>query len=538
MALPTQDCDVLVIGGGNAGFSAAISAAENLSSPSSSPNHPRVLLIDKCPPNWAGGNSYFTAGAMRCVHSGLSDILPLVNNVMDNDDDNNAQLADRIDLDPYTAEDFLNDLHRVTDGRYDRDLGRTLVQDSNATVKWLAGHGVRFQLSFNRQAYKIGDRYKFWGGMCLKTQDGGKGLIEDHKVAAAKVGVTVLYETAAKKIITDPVTGGFESVEAVGGKDGSAFLIRAKSVILAAGGFEANSRMRAQYLGHGWDLGHVRGTPYNTGEVLEMAIRDLGARQAGHWSGCHSVAWDADSPANTGDREASNEFTKSGYPLGITLNRTGERFFDEGSDIRNYTYAKFGKAILAQPGGVAFQVWDSQGIPWLRSEEYRDEIVRKTWGDTIEELAEKLEKNEGLESARRFVDTVNEYNDAVSRYQKEKQELKWDPSVKDGLSTQSSTKSLRIPKSNWALPLTKGPFMAIKVCCGVTFTFGGLAVDPSTSAVISNATGKAIPGVYCCGEMVGGLFYENYPGGSGLTSGATFGRKAGIQAAALVKASS
>ncbi|ROV99095.1 hypothetical protein VMCG_06607 [Cytospora schulzeri] len=523
MSLQSQDWDVLVVGGGNAGFSAAISASEGLSERGVKP---RVLLIDKCPPSWAGGNSYFTAGAMRCVHDGLSDVLPIVNNV-------DAQLAEKIDLDPYTQKDFLNDLHRVTDGRYDRDLGRNLVGDSNETVKWLAKHGIRFQLSFNRQAYKIGDRYKFWGGMCLKTQDGGKGLMEDHRNAAEKMGVCVEYEIAAKSIKTNPVTGAFESLQAVK-KDGSTFTIKAKTVILAAGGFEANPRMRAQYLGHGWDLGHVRGTPYNTGEVLEIAIRDLGAKQAGHWSGCHSVAWDADSPANTGDRETSNEFTKSGYPLGITVNRTGERFFDEGSDIRNYTYAKFGKAILGQPGGVAFQVWDGEGIPWLRDEEYRDEVVRKTYGDTIEELAAKLEKGEGLESARKFVETVNEYNDAVSRHRQEKGDLKWDPSVKDGLSTQSSSKSLRIPKSNWALPLTKGPFMAIKVCCGVTFTFGGLAVDPTTSGVISNATGKAIPGVYCCGEMVGGLFYENYPGGSGLTSGATFGRRAGFQAAATI----
>lgn len=524
MPQQSQDWDVLVVGGGNAGFSAAISAAEELAKVGSEPA-PCVLIIDKCPESWAGGNSYFTAGAMRCVHNGLSDILPLVNNV-------DADLARQIDLDPYTADDFLNDMHRVTDGRYDRELGRRLVDDSNETVKWLAGHGVRFQLSFNRQAYKIGDRHKFWGGLCLKTEDGGKGLMEDHRRAAEKVGVSVMYETAARKIVTDPTTGQFNSLE-VTGKDGPASTIRAKAVILAAGGFEANSRMRAQYLGPGWDLGHVRGTPYNTGEVLEMSIRDLGAKQTGHWSGCHSVAWDADSPANTGDRETSNEFTKSGYPLGITVNRAGERFFDEGSDIRNYTYAKFGKAILAQPGGVAFQMWDSQGIPWLRSEEYRDEVVRKTYGETIEELASKLEKNEGLESAARLVDAVREYNEAVARHRDENKEMKWDPAVKDGLSTQSSKKKLWIPKSNWALPLTEGPFMAIKVCCGVTFTFGGLSVDPQTSGVISEATGKMIPGVYCCGEMLGGLFHENYPGGSGLTSGATFGRRAGIEAAAL-----
>jgi predicted oxidoreductase len=162
--------------------------------------------------------------------------------------------------------------------------------------------------------------------------------------------------------------------------------------------------------------------------------------------------------------------------------------------------------------------------------------VRKTYGDTVEELAAKLKKSQVLESTQNFVDTAKEYNDAVSRHRQEKGlgYLKWDPSAEDGLSTQSSSKTLRIPKPNWALPLAKGPFMAINICYDITFTFGDLAVDPKTSGVISNATGKAIPGVYCCGEMVGGLFYEKYPGSSGLTSGATFGRRAGIQAATMV----
>lgn len=281
----------------------------------------------------------------------------------------------------------------------------------------------------------------------------------------------------------------------------------------------------------------MRGTPFNTGEVLEIAIRDLSAGQAGQWSGCHSVAWDANAPANSGDREISNEFTKSGYPLGITMNIGGERFFDEGADLRNYTYAKFGRAILGQPNGVAFQVWDQNGTKWLRSEEYRDEIVEKIYGASIEELARNCAKK-GLENPRRFVETVKSYNEAVYAHREEKGELKWDPAIRDGLSTQSSEKQLKVPKSNWALPIDAGPFMAVKVGCGVTFTFGGLAIDPKTAGVVSNLNGKVVPGVFCAGEMVGGLFYENYPGGSGLTSGSVFGRKAGIHAAKLVQAGS
>lgn len=452
----------------------------------------------------------------------MKDIIPLVNNV-------DTGTTNIIDLAPYTRDDFLADLSRITHGRFEPELGKTLIEESNDTVKWLARNGVRFQLSFNRQAYKIDGRFKFWGGMCLKTEDGGKGLILDHQRAAKKHGVTVLYSTAAKNILLDSRTGAFESLLA-SDKDGNSLLINAKAVILAAGGFEANPRMRSQYLGPGWDLAYVRGTPYNTGECLEMAIRDVSAKQAGQWSGCHSVAWDANAPANTGDREISNEFTKSGYPLGITINNLGERFFDEGSDIRNYTYAKFGRAILAQPQGTAFQVWDSKGIPWLRDEEYRDEIVHKIRASTIEELAQKCAQSYGLENPRQFVETVKEYNNAIYQHRKEFGDLKWDPAVKDGLSTQSSKKSLKVPKSNWALTVDEGPFLAVKVGCGVTFTFGGLAVDPKTAGVIS-LTGRTVPGVFCAGEMVGGIFYENYPGGSGLTSGAVFGRKAGINAA-------
>ncbi|KAH6720379.1 flavoprotein subunit of succinate dehydrogenase/fumarate reductase [Leptodontidium sp. MPI-SDFR-AT-0119] len=519
MAFATSsiECNVIVVGGGNAGFCAAISAAQS--------GARNVLLIDKCPEEWAGGNSYFTAGAMRTAHSGLKDVLPLVNNV-------DAEMAKLIDLESYTRDDFLADMERITHGKYDRELGKTLVEESTSAIQWLAKNGVRFQLSFNRQAYKVDGRYKFWGGLCLKTEDGGRGLVRDHQSAAERHGITILYQTAAEKINLDPQTGVFKSL--LVNRQGKKVSISAQALILAAGGFESNPRMRAQYLGPGWDLAHVRGTPYNTGECLEMAIRDIAAKQVGQWSGCHSVAWDASSPQNSGDQKISNEFTKSGYPFGVTINSQGNRFFDEGSDIRNYTYAKFGKAILAQPQGVAFQVWDSQTIKWLRDEEYRDEIVEKIHGDSIEELAQNCALK-GLENPTGFVQTLKCYNEAVYNHRAENGSgLKWDPAIKDGLGTQSSKTQLAVPKSNWALPIDQGPFMAVKVGCGVTFTFGGLAVESQTSGVISNFTGKVVPGVFCAGEMLGGLFYENYPGGSGLTSGAVFGRKAGIRAAAMV----
>ncbi|RDW90517.1 uncharacterized protein DSM5745_02292 [Aspergillus mulundensis] len=516
------EADVLVIGSGNAGLCSAISASESGAS--------RVLLIDSCPETWAGGNSYFTAGAFRAVHHGLSDILPIVNNVEE-------EKAANIDVEPYTAANFSDDIARICVGRSYPDLSRTLVQDSNDAVKWLASHGVRFQLSFNRQAYEIDGRIKFWGGMCLKTQDGGKGLIEDERAAAEKLGVEILFNTSAKRLILNPATGGIHSVivqETSRSSPGSGWgerEILTKSVVLAAGGFEANPRMRAQFLGPGWDFAHVRGTPYNNGSCLEMAIRDASAKAAGNWSGCHSVAWDAKAPPNAGDRIISNEFTKSGYPLGLMLNTEGKRFVDEGVDMRNYTYAVFGRAILAQPGHVAFQVWGADMVPWLRGEEYREEIVERITGDSLEELAGECAKR-GLRDPGQFLDTIREYNEAVAAFREENPDHRWDPAIKDGLSTQSTGKKLALPKSNWATPLTRGPYVAVKVTCGVTFTFGGLAVDHETAGVLSSATDSPIPGLYCAGEMLGGLFWDNYPGGSGLTSGAVFGRRAGRAAAA------
>lgn len=258
----------------------------------------------------------------------------------------------------------------------------------------------------------------------------------------------------------------------------------------------------------------------------------IGAKVGGDWAGCHSTCWDANAPAEAGDRELSNQFTKSGYPLGIMVNIYGQRFVDEGKDFRNYTYAEFGRQILLQPEGCAFQVWGADMVAFLRKEEYGDGIVEKIFARSIEELTDKL-LEKGLKDRESFLKTVHNYNMAVQNHRAEHPDLGWDPTVKDGLSTQSTTISLEIPKSNWAVPIDLGPFLAVKVACGITFTFGGLSIDPDTAGVLSRETDAPIKGLFCTGEMVGGLYYNNYPGGSGLTAGTVFGRKAGREAAKL-----
>ncbi len=213
------------------------------------------------------------------------------------------------------------------------------------------------------------------------------------------------------------------------------------------------------------------------------------------------------------------------------LNVHGARFVDEGADFRNYTYAKFGRAILNEAGGgVAFQVYDARvsSYPsYLRVEEYGDDVVKKVHADTLHELAQKLAL-EGLERPEQFVETIQQYNIGVGSGQRSNatRAQSWNPAVKDGLSTSGVSP----PKSNWALPIDSSPFLAVKVACGITFTFGGLAIDPKTAAVLREDN-TPISGLFCAGELVGGLFYGNYPGGSGLTAGAVLGRKAGKAAA-------
>ncbi|KAG6337310.1 hypothetical protein ID866_1772 [Astraeus odoratus] len=512
MAPTVFDC--IVVGSGHAGASAALAAAEA--------GCTDVLVVEKASEEWAGGNGYFTAGAMRAVHGGLQDLLPIIRNVI-------PEQAEKIDVEQYTTDNFIGDIMRLGNNKPDAVLVETMVRHSRDAIEWLSRKvGVPFILSFHRQAYEINGRQKFWGGIALCVEDGGKGLIKAELEALRKSGVQIWFDAPALRLLSED--GAVVGV--VVRRNGHELSLTAQSVILAAGGFEADAELRRKHLGDGWERARVRGTPFNTGDGIKMA-QAVGAKLVGDWSGCHSTCWDANALEDRGDRNLSNQFTKSGYPLGIMVNINGERFVDEGQDFRNYTYAKFGRAILSQPEGVAFQVWDTEMIPLLRKEEYGDGIVEKIAGFTVEELADGMMER-GLRNKDGFLSTVKEYNSAVYLHRLENPSLRCNPGIKDNLSTQSSSASLSIPKSNWAVPIVKGPFLAVKVACGITFTFGGVAIDPDTAAVLSDSEDRPISGLFCAGEMVGNLYYNNYPGGSGLTAGTVFGRKAGVAAARKV----
>jgi tricarballylate dehydrogenase len=358
-----------------------------------------------------------------------------------------------------------------------------------------------------RQSYLVGAIHRFWGGLNVEAVGGGPGLVQTLFDRAEAAGIDVRYETKATRLHVD-AQAAVRAVE-IRGPAGFADLPTG-AVVLACGGFEANPEWRTRYLGPGWELARVRGTRYNTGDGIRMAL-EVGAQPYGNWSGCHAVAWDANAPP-FGDRKVGDLFQKHSYPLGLIVNLRGERFVDEGADFRNYTYAKYGREILRQPQRLAFQLFDQKTLPILR-EEYRIREVTKAEAPTIEDLARKLEiDTEGL--AR----TVRAFNAAV-------QPGDFNPAVLDGKATRGITP----PKSNWALPLDRPPYVGFAVTCGITFTFGGLRVTPK--AEVLDTEDRLIPGLYAAGELVGGLFYQNYPGGAGLMAGAVFGKLAGEHAA-------
>ncbi|HLI67275.1 MAG TPA: FAD-dependent tricarballylate dehydrogenase TcuA [Caulobacteraceae bacterium] len=493
MALPAS-VDVVVVGAGNAALCAALAAAERGSS---------VLVLERAPEAEAGGNSRFTAGAFRCVYDGVADLRALMPDLTD------AEVA-QTDFGTYTAGQFFDDMGRVTEYRTDPELCAVLVNESRATLRWMRETGVRFMPIWGRQAYRVEGRFKFWGGLTVEAWGGGPGLIEALYASARRRGVAIAFGARA----VDMIAGDDGRIAGVRVRLGGRTVdVAAKAVVLASGGFEANAEWRTRYLGPGWDLAKVRGTRFNTGDGIRMAL-DFGAEAAGNWSGCHAVGWDRNAP-DFGDLAVGDGFQKHSYPLGVMLNARGERFVDEGADFRNYTYAKYGRVILEQQHQFAWQIFDAQVAPLLR-DEYRIRQATKVSADTLEALVGKLE---GVDPAAALA-TLHAFNAAVMR------DKPFDPNVKD----RRATRGLAVPKSNWANPLETPPFEAYQVTCGVTFTFGGLKVD--AQARVLSADAGPIPGLFAAGELVGGLFYFNYPGGTGLMAGAVFGKIAGAGAAA------
>jgi tricarballylate dehydrogenase len=460
-----------------------------------------VLVLERAPQEEYGGNTRFSSGSMRFTYNSADDLRPILKDLSE------AEFA-QLDFGSYPEEAFFDDMFRITSYRTDPELCEQLVKNSYGAAKWLADKGVRF-LPRLTHAYKDGDIFRMSPGLSSEAVGGGAGLVEREVQLALGNGVHIRYGARAMSLIFDG-----HAVKGVRLKsDGATSEVKAKAVVLACGGFEANPEWRARYLGPGWDLVKVRGTRFNTGDGLRMAL-EIGAAPFGNWSGCNAVAWDANAP-EFGDLVVMSGFQKHSYPYGIMINAEGKRFADEGADVKHYTYGKYGEMLIHQPGQFAWQVFDSKVLHLLR-EDYRIKEVSKVRADSLEELASKME---GVDT-KAFLTEVHAFNAAVQT----------DRPFKPGAMDGRSTVGLQIPKSNWALKIDEPPFEAYHVACGITFTFGGLRIQAATGQVVDLDL-QPIPGLYAAGEMVGGIFSVDYPGGTGLTSGAVFGRLAGGSAA-------
>ncbi len=483
---------VIIAGSGNAALSAGIAALEQGAS---------VLMLEKADEAMSGGNTKYTAGAMRFAYNSGDELMPLLKDP----DDPRLPLTD---FGSYTQEKFRTDLLGFNDGRPLSEEQVTLVAESYETVKWLASHDVKFQPIYSRQSFEKDGRHVFWGGLTLASDDEGVGLFDQELAAFKRLGGEIRYSCAVTELLHEDgaVTGVRTSQgEALG----------ADAVILACGGFEASDSLRKKHIGPNWDKAKVRGTPHNTGDGLVMA-QALGAQDCGLYAGCHATPMDLhmkdfgnlELPA--GERK---KYRKICYFLGVMLNAKGERFVDEGINFRNYTYAQFGAAIMDQPEHFAWQIFDAKVFDLLY-DEYTFEDAHFVEADTLPALVAKLDGVDKAAAAR----TLEEFNTAV------KSDVPFDPTVLDG----KGTDGLPLAKSNWAQTFDMGPFRAYPVTGGITFTYGGLKVNGDGAVMAKDGT--PISGLFACGEIVGGVFYNGYPGGSGLTSGAVFGRRAGAGA--------
>lgn len=479
---------IIVVGSGNAALCAAIAALENGAD---------VKILEKASKEMAGGNTKYTAGAMRFVYDGNEDLLPLVSNQDD-------PRLPHTEFGSYTAEKFSADLLGFNDGRPLSDEQKTLISRSNETMHWLAVHDVTFEPIFSRQSFEKDGKHIFWGGLTLAAENEGVGLFDMELAAVERLGGSIRYDAEVTGLVV-------QDGSVVGVKIRDETLL-ADAVILASGGFEASEELRMKYIGAHWDVAKVRGTPHNTGDGLRMAL-EAGATKNGFFKGCHATPMDLHMP-NFGNLDLPHaerkNYRKICYFLGVMLNSKGERFVDEGENFRNYTYAQFGAAILEQPGQFAWQVFDSKVFDLLYGE-YSFHDAHFVEAPTLEELADLLD---GVDH-RRALETLQAYNDAVD------EDTPFDPTSLDGKSTQG----LSLAKSNWAQRIDTGPFRAFPVTGGITFSYGGVKVGADGGVLTES--GQPIPGLFACGEMVGGVFFAGYPGGSGLTSGAVFGRIAG-----------
>ena len=456
--------DVAVFGGGNAGLCAALSARELGAS---------VVVLESSPRVFRGGNSRHTRN-MRCMHDAPTDIL----------------------TDAYTEDEYVADLLRVTKGRTDECLARIAVRASASLPDWLRSVGIRFQPSL-RGTLHLGRTNAFFLG-------GGKALMNSHYAAAERRGIRVFYDAEVFDI--EMVDGQFRSASAI--IQGRLTHIRAKAVVLAAGGFESNLEWLKEAWGDAADNFIIRGTPYNKGTILKLML-DRGAQSVGDATQCHAVAVDARAPKFDGGIVTRLDCVS----LGIVVNKHAERFYDEGEDFWPKRYAIWGRLVAQQPDQIAYSILDAKAIG-----KFMPSVFPALKAGSIRELAGLLNLPPDTLDA-----TIAAFNRSVRS-----------GSFNHAVLDDCHTEGLTPIKSHWAQPIDTPPFLGYPLRPGITFTYLGLKV--SATARVMMADESEAGNVFAAGEiMAGNVLGEGYVAGVGMTIGSAFGRIAGQEAATLCR---
>jgi tricarballylate dehydrogenase len=453
--------DAIVVGTGLAGLSAALRAKEEGG---------KVFVVDKAPETSMGGNSRFSGGALRTPSDTVS------------------------------AADLVKEAMDMSGGRANPRLAHVLYHEATEALKWLRDYGVPILRSDEERPDFKGSK------MPWHAKGNGYGLIAALFPNLAKNNVRVSFDTKALHLDLDEK--GTVNGVVVRDRTGTRTLLG--PVILATGNFQANTEMRARYLGHGADALIVRGSRFNTGDGINMAM-EAGAQSFGNWGDFHSAVLDARSA-----QVECGETNINTYPHTVMVNVDGNRFVDEGADFFDTTYVTYGKACLAQPGGRAYCLFDAKAAERGLVYGLREDFEPLQAG-TLRRLAEMLGIN-----ADNLERTIAEYNASIN-------DKPFDPERRDG----KSTTGIIPPKSNWALPLDTPPFFALPATGGITFAFGGLKVDENCRVL--DTEDRAMPGLYAAGEIMGGVFYQKYPGGASLVRSLVFGRIAGRNAVVFSK---
>lgn len=449
--------DVAVIGGGNAGLVAALSARAQGHS---------VLLLERAPQEFRGGNTRHTR-TIRIAHNRTSGYYSGT----------------------YTYEDLWEDLAHTGSGPNNEKLADITIRESESLPAWMEHQGIRWQPAL-RGTLHLDRTNRFFLG-------GGKALINTYHRTAMARGVQARYET----VVHDLVVEGDRCtrIETDRGP------IVARAVVCASGGYEANFEWLRRHWGDAIDNFVVRGPSYNDGTVLQ-ALYDHGAASAGHAEGFHAIAVDARAPRFDGGIATRLD----SIPFSIVVNRTGNRFYDEGEDIWPKRYAIWGGLIGQQPDQIAYSIWDTRV-----DGNFLPRMYPPVEASTIDDLAARLGLDPGA-----LARTVAEYNARIQRGGT------FDPSKLDDCSTSG----LAIPKSHWALPIDEPPFYGCALRPGITFTYMGVAINSDGRVVRQDDSTFA--NVFAAGEiMSGNILSTGYLGGFGLTIGTVWGRIAGRQAA-------